>query len=455
MASEAVIESQSYTAETIGGRPSQVARHKPIGLRAYAGTFATCVLIQGLTVVQGIIIARLLGPVGRGEYAAVILWPSVFGAIGIFGTNIALARAAARTTRHDGVIRTSILLAVLTGTLASVACYLALPHLLPEASRHLLGLSRLFVAFILLNHLSLNVVAVDQGAGNFKRFNLTRMLQYPVYLAFLVAMWVWNVREIRWAVVGFLVATATVVVVRLLLSLKDMPLRGPLYSPRRTLRESVRFGLVGAAQPLYLHADKAILLWLLGAENLGLYVVALSASTAIGSITTSTAMVTFTAAAQAGPGEGFERIARTFRISALLWLLFGGILALAMGLLLPLVYGGQFAAAVNPARLLIVGSAFGGLATLLDQAMRGQGRPLAGLEARIAGLVAILAAGIILARYFGLLGMCLAFTGGQAVCLAIFIWRVNRHFDNLGTCRQYVPALDDVRRGCAILHRFS
>ncbi len=419
--------------------------HKPIGLRAYAGTFATCVLIQGLTVVQGIIIARLLGPVGRGEYAAVILWPSVFAAIGIFGTNIALARAAARTTRHDGVIRTSILLAVLTGTLASVACYLALPHLLPQASRHLLGLSRLFVAFILLNHLSLNVVAVDQGAGNFARFNLTRMLLYPVYVAFLVAMWVYDVRQVAWAAAGLLVANAVVVVVRLLLALKDMPLRGPLYSPRQTLRESVRFGLVGAAQPLYLHADKAILLWLLGAENLGLYVVALSAGGAVSSITESTATVTFTAAAQAKQGDGFERIARTLRVSSLLWVLFGGILALAMPLLLPLIYGQEFASAVNPARLLIAGFAFGGLANLLDQAMRGQGRALVGFEGRIAGLSAIVIAGFFLSQFLGLRGMCLAYVMGQFTCLAFFVWRVLGHYQRpAGDLQAFVIRSDDM-----------
>jgi hypothetical protein len=55
------------------------------------GTFGASVIIQAFTVVQGIIIARLLGPIGRGEYATVILWPNVFAAIGIFGTNVALA----------------------------------------------------------------------------------------------------------------------------------------------------------------------------------------------------------------------------------------------------------------------------------------------------------------------------------------------------------------------------
>jgi O-antigen/teichoic acid export membrane protein len=180
--------------------------------------------------------------------------------------------------------------------------------------------------------------------------------------------------------------------------------------------------------PLYQQADKAILLWLLGAKNLGLYVAALSASTAVGSITRSAGIVSFTAAAQVERGEGFEKIAKTFRLSALLWLFFGGILAIAMPILLPLVYGGEFAPSVNPARLLIIGTAFAGLANLLDQNMRGQGRAFVGLEGRILGLVVILIVGLISTQWLGLIGMCLAFIFGQLTCLSFFLWRVLAHY---------------------------
>ena len=401
---------------------------KHIGLRAYVGTFGTSVIVQCFTVLQGIIIARLLGPLGRGQYAAVILWPSVFAAIGIFGTNIALARAAAKTDRYDQVIRTSILLALITATLSSIACYLLLPQLLPQAEQQLLDLSRFFVIFIILNHLALNLIAVDQGAGNFKRFNFTRAVLNPVYVAFLLVMWIYGVKEVKWAAIGLLVANLVVVLVRLGLVLRNMKLWGRLYSPIRAIKKSFRFGLAGAAMPLYLQADKAILLWLLGAENLGLYVVALSASAAIGSITNSAGMVSFTAAAQVQRGEGFEKIAKTFRLSALLWLFFGGILAFAMPLLLPLVYGGEFASAVNPARLLIIGSAFAGHANLLDQSMRGQGRAFVGLEGRISGLIVILTVGILSTRWLGLAGMCIAYIFGQLTCLSFFLWRVLDHY---------------------------
>ena len=53
--------------------PKEPAKKKHIGTNAFIGTFGTSILIQACGVIQGVIVARLLGPVGRGEYAAVIL----------------------------------------------------------------------------------------------------------------------------------------------------------------------------------------------------------------------------------------------------------------------------------------------------------------------------------------------------------------------------------------------
>lgn len=404
------------------------SKNKHIGAKAFVGTFGTSVLIQGCTVLQGIIIARLLGPVGRGEYAAVILWPMMFAGLGIFGCNIAIARVSAKVDDHGAIIRTAIVLAFITSAFSSLVCFMALPWLMPQAESHLVSLARLFILFIPLNHLSLNIIAVDQGSGNFKNFNFTRAILNPSYVIILVCLWLLGIREVRWFAIALLVATITAVVVQLFLAVRRQSFIGKLYSPVKLVKQSIHFGLAGAAQPLYLQADKAILLWLLGAENLGLYVVALSASAVIGSITNSAAMVSFTAAAQVKRGEGFDKIAKTFRLSALLWLVFGGILAIAMPLLLPLVYGSEFASAVNPARLLIIGSAFAGHANLLDQNMRGQGRAFIGLEGRIMGLIVILTVGLVSTRWLGMTGMCLAFIFGQLTCMSFFLWRVLGHY---------------------------
>jgi len=443
-----VAQAQTNPCEAILGRPRRLGR------RAFIGTVGASVLLQGFAVVQGIIIARLLGPSGRGEYATVVLWPSVFAAIGIFGTNIALARAAAKTDQYDAVVRTSVLLAIITSSIAGAACYFSLPHLLPEAEKHLLGLSRSFVIFIILNHLGLNVIAVDQGAGNFRRFNVNRILLHLFYVAFLVVLWMCDIREVKWPVVGLLLANLLAVLARLFLALKDMRLWGRLHSPVHTIRQSARFGLVGMAMPLYQQVDKALLLWLLGVENLGLYVVALSASAVIGSITSSVGMVSFTVAAQAERGHGFEGVARMFRVSTLLSLIPGSLLALAMPILLPLVYGSEFVSSVNPARVLVVGSVLAGLANVLDQTLTGQGRAFVGLEARVAGLVVMTGLGYTLSRQWGLMGMCLAFGLCQLACLLVFLSRVIDHYgQSVHAIRAFAIKRSDVREVCLRLRR--
>ena len=418
--------------------------HKRIGLHAYLGTFGASIFVQGLTIVQGVLVARLLGPVGRGELATVILWPTMFAAIGIFGSHIALARMAATSDRCDSVMRAAIILAVITSTIASVLCYLILPYLVPEQERHLLRMSNFFIAYIALNHITLNVRSVDQGKGNFRRFNLVRVLFYPVYVSMLVLMWVFGVHQVQWAVAAMLIGHLVVVITRLTLILKDGKLFGRVYPLKEIARESMRFGLVGAVQPLYLGVDRAVLLWMLGATDLGLYTVALHASAVIGSITTSAGFISFTVAARAESRDGFRRVGRIFRGSALFWCLFGVPLALAMPLLLPLIYGREFGVAVNPARMLIVGSAFAELATLLDQSMRGQGRAFVGLEGRVAGLILMGALGVALSKYWNLAGMCVAYGVGQLAYLVVIVYRCRLHY-RLASYSAFIPKVADAR----------
>jgi O-antigen/teichoic acid export membrane protein len=435
--------------------PPDVAapKKKHIGAKAFIGTFGTSVFIQCCGILQGIIVARLLGPVGRGEFAAVMLWPMMFAGLGILGSNIAIARVSAKLDDHDSILRTAIVLALITSGLSALVCFIALPWLMPQAESHLVALGRLFVLVIPLNHLALNLIAVDQGIGNFKNFNFTRAILNPLYVAILVGLWVFGIREVRWFAVALLVSALAVVLVRLFLAARRQSLTGKLYSLVSLLKQSIHFGLAGIAQPLYLQTDKVLMLWLLGTKNLGLYVVALSASAVIGSITESAGIVSFTMAAQADKGDGFEHLTKTFRISLLLWLFFGALLALIMPLVLPFVYGSDFADAVNPARLLIIGSAFASLASMLEQVMRGQGRAFVGLESRLAGLATIVILGIILAKAFGLPGVCLAYIAGQCACLSVIISRTSKHY-SAKTAASYIPRFCDVNYISNLFLRF-
>ncbi len=399
-----------------------------VGIQALLGTYGTNLLIQGLEVLQGVLLARSLGPTGRGELAAAILWPTTFAAIGTFGINTALARRASREDDLEALTRTALLLSLSSTIIVWATCWVSLPWLLETQNALVLKAAALFTIFALFNHLALNLVAIDQGSGNFWRYNWSRFVLNPVYLCFIMVLYVIGNKNVFWFVFGLLIANGVATFTRLAAFIRHSPFYGPICSIRSVLKESLAFGLADFVNPLYLYADRTLLLYLLGTQNLGFYTVALAASGCAGSLATATKAVTFGMAAQAKAGEGFDRVAKLFRCTAWIWIILGAALTITMPILLPLVFGREFASAICLAIWLIPASSLAGLAGILEQALRAQGRAFVGLEARLAGFLTLLAVSIPCAKVFDSGGIVLGANAGNFVLLAILALRTRSHF---------------------------
>lgn len=401
---------------------------RPIGSREFASTLLTNVIIQGCTIVQGILVARLLGPIGRGQFAAAILWPNLFAAMGGMGVGVALARRAGRATDLARVIRAGLSLTLMTGIIATLLCAIAIPWLLPGRDAILRNAAYTFVPFIIFNHVSLGLIAIDQGAGWFGQMNWTRLIVNPVYLILVVGLWIAGIRSVIWFVVSLLIATGAVAVVRVGLALCRAPIPGPMESLKTVFREALPFGFAGLLASLTQSADKALLLYLLGTTQLGFYTVALTAASVVNSLAGAAGMVSFGMSTQMKEREGFERVARMFRFTAWTWLLAGLAVAAIIPFMLPLLYGTAFSPAILPAILLIPAAALTGQAGILEESMRAQGRAFIGLEARAAGLLVMVAVGILLAPVLGIFGVVFAMIGSQAVVLVVMMLAARWHF---------------------------
>ena len=182
--------------------------------------------------------------------------------------------------------------------------------------------------------------------------------------------------------------------------------------------------------------------------------VALSASGVIDSVTSASGRVIFTITAQTEKNHNFELVAKIFRISALLWIFLGMILIVILPIVLPVVFGSDFQEAVNPARLLVIGMAFSGLANLLVQALQGQGRAFAGLEGRLAGLAVMTLFGVILAKRYLLSGMCVAFIAGQGIYLMIVIIITYLHYDRKLHPLSLVPTSTDIKYIYSMIQKY-
>jgi enterobacterial common antigen flippase len=435
---EVVLEDDGVTAAA-----PQISQVRPIGSREFASTLVTNVIIQACTIVQGILVARALGPIGRGQFAAVILWPNLFAGMGGLGVGVALARRAGRAADLARIIRTALLLTLITGTFVTALCALAIPWLLPGRDTIVRNATYAFLPFIVFHHVSLALIAVDQGAGRFTRMNWTRLIVNPVYLVLIVGLWIAGIHNVFWFVVSLLIATGAVAIARVALALRHAPIPGPLEPVTTVFREALPFGLAGLLNPVTQTADKALLLYLLGTTQLGFYTVALTAASVVNSLAGAAGTVSFGMSTQAKEREGFDRVARMFRFTAWAWLLAGIAIALIIPFMLPLLYGGAFRPAIWPAILLIPAAALTGQATILEESMRAQGRAFIGLEARAAGLIAMVGLGAVLARSFGVLGVVVAVIVSQAIVLAVMIVATRWHFHR-ALIHTLLPRLGDL-----------
>jgi O-antigen/teichoic acid export membrane protein len=392
------------------------------------GTFASSLVVQVCSLLAGVVVARLLGPTGRGQLAAAMLWPTCFAALGLVGVDVAIARRAGRGGDLPALSRTAVVVGAVTAGVSAAIAWLLIPQLLPAQGRDLVPLAIGALVLIPINHIVMSMQAVELGAGRLGLYNASRAVLYPAYLFALAGMWVLQLRSVAWVIAAQLASNAVVLVLLVGSRRKELIQGRTLVEPLAVVREGLRFGVVTIGNMVHQRIDQILLLWLLPVQDLGLYVVGLSAASVVGSAAGSMAVVCFTHAAQAGPSEGFPIIARDFRRAGILCAGAGLAAIPALPLVLPLFYGQEFARSSHVAMTIVAGSVLAGMAQILDQALRGQGRPYAGLAGRGLAIAVVAAIGSGLTPVLGLLGMAVAFVASQLTYVVVLASSAVSHY---------------------------
>ena len=129
------------------------------GKLAFVGHYGSTLLGQGFTlglgILTGILAARMLGPVGRGEYAAIIIWPT--GVVGLLslGINQAIAFNLGRRAFTVSEVATAAMVIGLIQSALSIIIGLFVIHIAlakyPPEVRHLGSLFVLVTPALLLS----------------------------------------------------------------------------------------------------------------------------------------------------------------------------------------------------------------------------------------------------------------------------------------------------------------
>jgi O-antigen/teichoic acid export membrane protein len=423
-AEEASLSPPPSSSEPSGrGSPERLGRDAALAV-------ATGFAIQAVLVVTGPLLARMLGPDGRGYLAALILWPLVITQLGNLGIPSALTYSIARdSSASRAVARLGLSFALPQALLlmAFQALWLLLIlHGDPHQVRVAGWLTLALVPAMLAQQYGL---AMLQGHLRLRLFNGLRLLPWSLYAVGVAALFAVGEHAIV-AIVGALLAAFLISGSACLLSGLRFSRGDAAASVDR--RFLLSFGLRGLLSSLsavdVLRPDQVVLALFLSPSALGLYVVGLAFTNLPYFIAKSVGLITFPWVASRPEEADARRM-----MWSLFWLTTGIAVVLVAVLcalahwLVPFFFGRQFSAAVTVTYIVLPGTVFLSARRVLSEGLKGRGYPLAGTLGELLALAWVAVALAVFVPLWGIYGAAAALASSYVVSLVMLVGLAARH----------------------------
>ena len=134
--------------------------------------------------------ARLLGPRGRGELAAIQTWPTFIGYLALLGTGDASVYHSARDPERAATyLGSAIVMHLLTAGPFMLVAFIALPWLLSAQSLAVVAGARWYLLIVPVLGMAGLPFYPLRGRGDFAAWNALRVTPTAVWMAILIMAW--------------------------------------------------------------------------------------------------------------------------------------------------------------------------------------------------------------------------------------------------------------------------
>jgi antigen flippase len=426
---------------------SKVRRSSPLA----ANTIITAginLVLAVLGMVSGILAARLLGPHGRGELAAIQTWPFFVASLAMLGMPEAVVYYCAREPSQAG----RYLGLGMIVTLISSVPFMAVAYWLTPLTLHAQAPATVQGArwYLLVVPVFASVGMLPnalRGCSDFVSWNLMRVMPNALLIGVLVLAWICSDTMATFVAAANLVALAVLVFPFAAIVVRRLP--GPFTPDMQKLPSMLRYGLpcmmTGVPQMLNLRLDQMLMAALLPAHDLGLYVVAVAWSGAPSPLLTAIGAVMAPAVASvADTAHGARRLAAGSRITAALAIVICASLAVMTPIAIIILFGERFRASIPAAVVLMPATGVLSLNVVLQEGLRGMGRPYSVLRAEMAGLVVTAIALVATLRPLGIMGASIASLLGYTTVLAVLLIDARR-YGGVSMRELLLPGVKEIR----------
>jgi enterobacterial common antigen flippase len=341
-------------------------------------TLITNGLRLAIGIATGVVTARTLGPAGRGELAAITLWPIELGYLATLGISSGFVFWARTEPSKTGqLLSATLIINVVQGSVIAALGALLVPKLLWQYDPAVIHQAQVLMIFALSATIGYTIIGALQLQMEFRIMNALAVIIVVGTLIGLVILRVAGALTPLSAALLTLSIALPLQAALLVRLLREYPLRlqGFWSASRHALSYGVRSFPIGLIDTIATTIDQAVIIAALGPVALGLYVVGLRASRL--PETFQSAVGTVLATRSIGQQKG-AIVSMTGKVLRLTLMAAGGtaiVLAILGHRLITALYGYGFSDTVPLFRILLLEVVIGIAAWILSQPFLALNRP--------------------------------------------------------------------------------
>jgi O-antigen/teichoic acid export membrane protein len=389
-------------------------------------TSATNLLVMIISTLTSIVSARMFGVVGKGEFSAILFWPTLLAGLVGFGLPTSLIYNL-KQNKGNGAdfVRAGFLFQIPVSVIVGIVAWIWLPAWLGNYPEAVIQTARWYTVLMLPILLAVNLIsALAQSTGKFNVYNGVRLFFPLINLVGLLMLWSMNNLSLHSAALVFLV-TSVFVILWALYSIRD-ELRinwfkglGNLQAAKTLFGYGSKVFGVELLGTLYSQFDKIIILSMLTARDLGLYTVVYALSRVFNVVQTAITNVIFPKVTGMDKDAIIATVGRAFRLSMLLMTIVVIPCMFIGRYLMGVLFGAPFLEASGAFYILSIECILGGGSWILASSFNAMGRPGLVLVRQLIALAVTIGLFFVFTPLYGLNGIAIALLIGAIIRLAV------------------------------------
>lgn len=381
-------------------------------LKNTLSTLAARIIYLSLNFAVSIVIARILGPSGKGSFALIMLLPTILTTFLNFGICVSTVYFTSKKKYDLSVIVSNNLLITFIVSIISVLIGLVLIYILNNNYFKSINANYLIIGLLIvpLTFFLQNFGSILQGMESFTQYNIFNIIQNASYFILVLGLLVYP--NILMALAAFIVSLLVNCILLYIEIIKPIKIK-KLNVDRNYLNDSFKYGIKSYFNNIMTYfnyrADVIIIKYFLNTAAVGYYSISVSFAELMWIISQSASTVIFPRISSLENKDDKNKITNTVARFVLFATLMGVIIMFfASDFIIPFIYSKSFNQSIMPLKIILIGILFFSFARVLSNDLTGRGKPELNIITSSVGLTINIVLNILMIPQYGINGAALS-----------------------------------------------